>query len=112
MDAFTDPYVEEITVMAASQVGKTEGMFNMLGYLIDQDPGPTLVVLPRENDAKSVSYNRVLPMIHGSPVLRNRMPVNADDMTKLEYRFDRMILFSLDPIAPLILPHVRFAICF
>ncbi len=86
--------------MAASQVGKTEGMFNMLGYLIDQDPGPTLVVLPRENDAKSVSYNRVLPMIHGSPVLRNRMPVNADDMTKLEYRFDRMILFFAGSNSP------------
>jgi phage terminase large subunit GpA-like protein len=100
MDAFTDPYVEEITVMAASQVGKTEGMFNMLGYLIDQDPGPTLVVLPRENDAKSVSYNRVLPMIHGSPVLRNRMPVNADDITKLEYRFDRMILFFAGSNSP------------
>lgn len=93
MDAFTDPHVEEITVMAASQVGKTEGMFNMLGYLMDQDPGPTLVVLPRENDAKSVSYNRVLPMIQGSPALRDRMPINADDITKLEYRMDRMILF-------------------
>jgi phage terminase large subunit GpA-like protein len=100
MDAFTDPYVEEITVMAASQVGKTEGMFNMLGYLIDQDPGPTLVVLPRENDAKSVSYNRVIPMITGSPVLRNRMPVNADDITKLEYRFDRMILFFAGSNSP------------
>ena len=50
MDAFTDPFVEEITVMAASQVGKTEGMFNMLGFIIDQDTGPALVVLPREND--------------------------------------------------------------
>ena len=100
MDAFTDPYVEEITVMAASQVGKTEGMFNMLGYLIDQDPGPTLVVLPRESDAKSVSYNRVLPMIYGSPVLRNRIPVNSDDITKLEYRFDRMILFFAGSNSP------------
>lgn len=100
MDAFTDPQVEEITVMAASQVGKTEGMFNMLGYLIDQDPGPTLVVLPRENDAKSVSYNRILPMLNGSPVLRDRMPVNSDDITKLEYRMDRMILFFAGSNSP------------
>jgi phage terminase large subunit GpA-like protein len=100
MDAFTDPYVEEITVMAASQVGKTEGMFNMLGYVMDQDPGPTLVVLPRENDAKSVSYNRVLPMIHGSPALRDRMPVKLDDITKLEYRMDRMILFFAGSNSP------------
>ena len=47
MDAFTDPYCEEITVMAASQIGKTEAMLNMLAFLIDQDPGPTLMVLPR-----------------------------------------------------------------
>lgn len=93
MDAFTDPYVEEITVMAASQVGKTEGMFNMLGYIIDQDPGPTLVVLPRESDAKSVSYNRVLPMIQGSPALCKNLPQNSDNVTKLEYRMDRMILY-------------------
>ncbi len=100
MDAFTDPQVEEITVMAASQVGKTEGMFNMLGYVIDQDPGPTLVVLPRENDAKSVSYNRVLPMIQGSPTLQDRMPVKSDDITKLEYRMDRMILFFAGSNSP------------
>lgn len=38
MDAFTDPLVDEITVMSASQVGKTEAILNMLGYIIDQDP--------------------------------------------------------------------------
>ena len=100
MDAFTDPFVEEITVMAASQVGKTEGMFNMLGYIIDQDPGPTLVVLPRENDAKGVSYNRVLPMIQGSPALREHMSLKGDDITKLEYHFDRMILFFAGSNSP------------
>jgi phage terminase large subunit GpA-like protein len=100
MDAFTDPGVEEITVMAASQVGKTEGMFNMLGYIVDQDPGPTLMVLPRENDAKSVSYNRVLPMLKGSPALLSRLPQNADDLTKLEYRMDRMILYFAGSNSP------------
>jgi len=100
MDAFTDPHVEEITVMASSQVGKTESMFNMLGYVIDQDPGPTLVVLPRESDARSVSYNRVLPMIQGSPALQERMPRKSDDITKLEYRMDRMILFFAGSNSP------------
>ena len=100
MDAFTDSQVEEITVMASSQVGKTEGMFNMLGYIIDQDPGPTLVVLPRENDAKGVSYNRVLPMMQSSHVLRNRLPKLADDITKLEYRLDRMILYFAGSNSP------------
>ncbi|MFH1385122.1 MAG: terminase gpA endonuclease subunit [Candidatus Omnitrophota bacterium] len=100
MDAFTDPFVEEITVMAAAQVGKTEAMFNMLGYIIDQDPGPALVVLPRENDARSISYNRVIPMLRGSRALRQHIPLCLDDITKLEYRLDRMILYFAGSNSP------------
>ncbi len=100
MDAFTDPYVDEITVMAASQVGKTEAMYNMLGFIIDQDPGPTLMVSPRADDAKSVSYNRVRPMIECSPVLNKYIPINTDDITKLEYHFDRMILYFAGSNSP------------
>ncbi|MCK9555002.1 phage terminase large subunit family protein [bacterium] len=100
MDAFTDNTVDEITVMASSQVGKTEAMYNMLGYVIDQDPGPTLMVMPRENDAKSVSYNRVRPMIEGSPALVKYIPSNSDDLTKLEYRLDRMILYFAGSNSP------------
>lgn len=40
MDAFADPQVQEITLMMGAQVGKTEAMLNMMGYSIDQDPGP------------------------------------------------------------------------
>jgi len=100
MDAFSDPFVEEITVMSASQVGKTEAMYNMLGFLIDQDPGPTLMVLPRIDDAKSISTNRVLPMIQTSPCLMRYIPLNSDEMTKLEYHFDRMILYFAGSNSP------------
>ena len=100
MDAFSDPLVEEVTVMAASQVGKTEALYNMVGYLIDQDPGPALLVMPREADAKSVSYNRVLPMIQGSYVLSKHLPEIADDVTRLEYHLDRMILYFAGSNSP------------
>lgn len=86
--------------MAASQVGKTEAMFNMLGFIIDQDPGPTLVVLPRETDAKSVSCNRVLPMIEGSYTLRRHLPRLSDDITRMEYHLDRMILYFAGSNSP------------
>jgi len=100
MDAFSDPFVEEITVMSASQVGKTEAMYNMLGYLIDQDPGPSLMVLPRIDDARSISSNRVLPMIQTSPCLARYIPPNSDEITKLEYHFDRMILYFAGSNSP------------
>lgn len=100
MDAFTDPLVDEITVMSASQVGKTEAILNMLGFIIDQDPGPTLMVLPRADDAKSVSSNRIKPMIENSASLAKYIPQNADEITKLEYHFDRMILYFAGSNSP------------
>lgn len=39
MDAFTDPRVHRIAVVASSQVGKTEMEMNMMAYMIDIDPG-------------------------------------------------------------------------
>ncbi len=35
MDAFTDPKVRHIVLVAASQVGKTELINNIIGYIID-----------------------------------------------------------------------------
>ena len=90
MDAFSDDNVDEITIMASSQVGKTESLYNMLGYLIDQDPSPTLFVMPREADAKNISHDRILPMIESS--LGQYVPQNTDDMTKMEYRLSNMLL--------------------
>ena len=42
MDAFTEPGVSKITVVASSQVGKSELELNIIGYIIDQDPGSIL----------------------------------------------------------------------
>jgi len=39
MDAFTNLLIEKITIMASTQVGKTESFLNMLGYIIDQVSG-------------------------------------------------------------------------
>ena len=46
MDAFTAPKIHRIVVVASSQVGKTEMEMNMIGYMMDVDPGPAMWVLP------------------------------------------------------------------
>ena len=46
MRAFTDPKVHKIVMVAASQVGKSELELNIIGYIIDQDPGSILYVHP------------------------------------------------------------------
>lgn len=73
MDAFTDPQVEEITVVASSQVGKSECELNMIGYIIDQDPGSTLYIQPTLDDAKKFSRIRIAPMVRDSKTLKKKV---------------------------------------
>lgn len=70
MDACCDPTIEEVVVMKPSQVGFTEILGNVLGYYIDQDPAPILVVQPNLEMARAWSLDRVTPMLRDSPKLR------------------------------------------
>lgn len=73
MDAFTDPKVRRIVMVAASQVGKSEFEMNAIGYIIDQDPGSILFVHPTTIDAKEFSKLRIAPMIRDCPSLRKKV---------------------------------------
>lgn len=73
MDAFADPETEKVTVMTSSQVGKTEILLNVIGYYIDYDPAPILMVEPTEGLAESYSEDRLAPMLRDSPSLREKV---------------------------------------
>lgn len=73
MDAFTDSRVRHIVLVAASQIGKTELINNIIGYIIDQDPGSILFVHPTTIDAREFSKLRIAPMIRDSPALRRKI---------------------------------------
>ncbi len=73
MDAFCDPKVRRIVMVASSQVGKSEFELNCIGYVIHQDPGNILYIHPDIDDARKFSQVRVGPMIKESRVLRSRV---------------------------------------
>ena len=73
MDAFTDPKVNKLTLVASSQVGKSELELNIIGYIIDQDPGSILYIQPTVDDAKKFSRLRIAPMIRDSHSLRRKV---------------------------------------
>lgn len=73
MDAFTDPKVRKVVVVAASQVGKSEFLNNTIGYVIDEDPGSILFIHPTTIDAKEYSKLRIAPMIRDCPTLKNKV---------------------------------------
>src|SRR5690625_3726886 len=69
MDAFSDPLVERVVFMKAAQVGGSEALLNVLGYYVDQDPAPILLVQVSDGEAAKFSTERVAPMISDTPVL-------------------------------------------
>ncbi len=93
MDAFSDPEVEVVVVQKPPQSAGTEGILNMIGYTIDHDPGPALLVEPRDEDCDYVSENRLKPMIEASSALQSHTTGRIWDLSKDEFHFDRMTLY-------------------
>ncbi len=73
MDAFTDPKTCHIVLVAASQVGKSELLNNIIGYIIDQDPSSILFIQPTTIDAREYSKLRIAPMLRDTPCLRYKV---------------------------------------
>ena len=78
MDAISDIDCEEITIVASSQVGKTEMLNNAVGYYIDKDPCPILLLQPTVEVAKSWSTDRLSPMLRDTPCLQNKVSDSKD----------------------------------
>ena len=73
MDAVNDPRVREIVVMKSAQVGWTEILGNVVGYHIDRDPSPILLIQPTLDMAESWSKDRLAPMVRDTPALRGKI---------------------------------------
>lgn len=73
MDAINDPAVETVVVMTSAQVGKTEILLNIIGYHIDYDPAPIMVMQPTLQMGQAFSKDRLAPMLRDSPALHGKV---------------------------------------
>jgi phage terminase large subunit GpA-like protein len=73
MDAVSDPLVHTVVVMSSAQVGKTEVLLNVIGFHVDQDPAPMLMVQPTLEMAETFSKDRLAPMVRDTPTLSGRI---------------------------------------
>ena len=89
MEEFTNYETEEIIFVKPTQVGGTECMNNMLGYVITQDPSPTEIVYPTKELAESISEQRLQPMILESAPLKEKYDPNSK---LLELNFSDMFV--------------------
>ena len=87
--------VEEVVLWAGTQLGKSETCNNWIGYTIDHNPGPIMLVQPTLDLAKRYSKQRIAALIEATPILRDKVrPARARDSgnTLLEKEFDGGIL--------------------
>lgn len=73
MEDATDPTVQSVDGMFASQLGKTTIVENLIGFFIAVDPAPILLVQPTIDLAESFSKERLVPMIRDTPALKDKV---------------------------------------
>lgn len=73
MEAVTDPTVNTVSVMCCTQLLKTELILNTIGFHVDQDPAPIIVMQPTEALAEAFSKDRVAPMVRDTPALQGKI---------------------------------------
>lgn len=69
MDAITDPAVERVSVMKSARVGFTKILNAAIGYYMEQDPCPIMLVQPTIEDAQGYSKEEIAPMLRDCPAL-------------------------------------------
>lgn len=92
MDAFNDPYIQEINFCKPTQVGGTEAMLNMLGWIIMDNPSPTMIVYPNDDLAKDTSNDRIKPSLSKTPEIKERFYERSSKELNLKFRGMRIYL--------------------
>lgn len=86
MDAFNDTHIREIYLCKGSQLGGTEALINMLGYLIAEEPGPTMIVYPSDDLAKDISNDKLKPAFRLIPKIRKQFYENSSKELRLKFK--------------------------
>jgi phage terminase large subunit GpA-like protein len=82
MDAFNDLSVREITWQAAERIGKSTVASNVLGFIVDREPGNVLYVMPSREGVADFLKDEIEPMIRASPVLWGKVNSGRPSMGK------------------------------
>lgn len=69
MDSVLEPGVKRIVFMKSAQIGGSEAVNNIIGYFIEHDPCPMMLVQPTEDIAEKYSKERLSDMIASSEAI-------------------------------------------
>jgi len=86
-EALADPDVETVTIMKAAQLGGSEIGYCWLCWLIENEPGDFLLVMPTKEKAQDLKKNRLLETFNQCEPVKERMAAGARVMDGLIMQF-------------------------
>lgn len=86
MDAFNNPHIRNINFCKPSQVGGTEALINMTGWIITEDPSPTMLVYSNDDLAKDISKDKLQPAYRKSRHIKERFIENKSKELSLKFK--------------------------
>lgn len=76
--AYHEPGIKEIWVRKSAQIGFTQGIYmNLIGYHVELDPCPIGILFAKDGAGKRFMREKLEPMIRATPVLSERIPLEA-----------------------------------
>lgn len=116
MDSVNDARVESVVVMSAARVGKSEILNNIVGYFIDYDPCPILMVQPTIEMGESYSKDNIAPMIRDCPTLKNKVhdpkaKTSGNTITNKQFPGGRLVIVGANASTGLSSRNIRLLLC-
>lgn len=91
MNTLNDDYIREVYLCKGSQLGGTEVLINMLMYIVDKCPAPTMIVYPSDDLAKDISNDKLKPAFRLVPQIKRCFQENSSK--ELRLKFKTMVLY-------------------
>ncbi len=82
MDLPAAPGVVQVNIMKAAQVGVSEAMRNLIGWVADTQGDPVGLGLPDKSKGRKIVGNRIIPMINSTPRLARHKGASLHDLQK------------------------------
>jgi phage terminase large subunit GpA-like protein len=78
-ESFRNPLYRQIVCVMGAQMGKTEAVFNVIGWRMDDKPTPVIYVGPTEKQVRSISNDRIKKMFKTAKTLNEKLEKGARD---------------------------------
>ncbi len=86
MDAAVEPDVRVLVLKCATQIGKTLAVNAIMGWSMDGESGPMLLVRPDDSDAKNYVRQNLDPIIAATPRLRSIVGKGPKGLDSTEHK--------------------------